>query len=1146
MTQLRLDLDADRDPSAKPPLRDDGAAHAGEGDSGQAGAHDSAYAGDRDSAYAADQDSASAADHASAAAADHASACFLVQELERIARTGGRTRTLLIVRTRGEGKELLRQVALRGRSWMGFEITTLRPLATKIAARSLARAGRTVIDAFDEHALVERAIDEVIGAGPGGAGGNGGRQGRGRRSGDPRVADVPFGELAEKTGFRDAVRKSVSSLRNAGVVVRGDGRGGASTGEQVGARRGRGKGALVIRVLARYEALLRRERRADTATVLRAATRVLRDGAPGALPTGGRILIVPGLPSRGLEGRLLAEIRKRDAVLLRADPVEGLRVPKEILWDVGPPKSSRSYLHAVGRCAAELPPPGEGAAERIEIFAAASIYDELRGVLRRALEMGARWDEVEIVAADPDAYGSALHAIAAPLGVPVNFAVGLPVERTRPGRVVATYFRWIESGFQESLVRALIEAGDVEPPRARGEQSAHRRSVNGPRLARALRRLRIGWGRDRHLGRIDRALENVDSLRRGRFDDAEALERRKKRAREELRALRAILGPVLSATPSTDGRVSPGEVAGGAKSVLASVVSGTETDETARQRLLRQLERIEATVKRPTDFASASAIVQSYLQIRIPAPRTEGLAPWSSTPGHVYMTDLRHGGATGRRFTFIVGLDARSVTGSLHEDPLIGDEERFRLGRGDLPLASERAAEARFNFAQLFARLRGTVVASFARWDPAESRELAPAPEMLQALRLRERDQTLTFEDLTRHMAQTESRLPRPDLGADVDGSDVWMRALTAPGGGLRDGVDAIARSFPRLGAGQALSRALASNEPSVHTGFLGTHTPPLSYQNTADQTFSPSGLETLGACPRRFLFRHVLKASPPDDPEFDPGRWLNALERGGLLHAVYESTLRDARGRGIEPGDDRFMELVLAHVDRMGEVALVNTPAPSEALHGWEMEALRDDARSFVAMIRREGAPWKDLEWQFGVDEETRIEAGSQSVLVRGVVDRVDDHDLYLRVIDYKTGSDYKFGGKTKVYNGGRRLQHFVYSAAVAALTGKPVLSMEYHFPTRRGENRVYKFGRLELKHGGRLVETLLRGVAHGWFPATDNAKDDCRFCDYQAVCGVESAGFSGARCDVSDWTKRNLGNLDELVPLRKARNWTESEPRD
>lgn len=1058
--------------------------------------------------------------------ADRAGAGILVRELERIARDGGRARKVLIARTRGEGKELLRQVALRGQSWVGFEINTLRALATKIVARELARTGRTIVDTFDEHALMERAIDEVIAS--------------------PRFSR--FGELAEKTGFRDAVRKSASTLRGGGIHPPGD--------PPAGAHRGFNKRALVTQVLARYETLLRDGGRTDMAGMLKRAIAVLGRDEHDALPPDTRFFLLPGLAERGLEGRFLAGLRRLGAVLLKTDPVVGLKVPKGILWDVAPPEAPGSYLHAVDRCGAEIPP--ERVPERIELFTAASVQDELRGVLRRALEMGARWDEVEIVAADPWAYGSALHALAEPMGVPVTFAVGLPVERTRPGRVVSTYFRWIASGFQESLFRALVEAGDVIPPRPgagerAGQRLGGRRSgtgsedrprPGGPRLARALRRLRIGWGRERHLDKIEHALRTLDSLPAGRFDDEERLQRRKERRGEELRALRGLLRPVLRATPPTDGRVSPSQVAAGVKSLLARVAPGTDTDETARQRLLRQLERIEATVKRPTDFASAAAIVQSYLEIRIPAPRMEGIAPWSSAPGHLYMTDLRHGGATGRRVTFIVGLDSGSVLGSLHEDPLIGDQERFRIGGGELPLAADRVVEARFNFARLFARLRGTVVLSYACWDPGDSRELTPAPELLQALRLRQRDSTLTFEDLDGHLGLTESRLPRPGIAVDLDASDVWLRALTTDSGRLRDGLAAVGRSFPRLGMGQALLDALDRDEPTVHAGFLGTHSPPLSYENWSDRPFSASGLETLGACPRRFLFSYILKARPPDDPEFDPDRWLNALERGSLLHAVYEETLKEAAARGVNPAEERFLDIALRLVDRKGAEQLLKTPSPSDALHAWEMDALRDDARSFVEMIRDRSPRWAQLEWRFGMDDEMRIGAGDGSVMVRGVVDRVDDLGAHLRVVDYKTGGGYGYSGRSQVYNGGRRLQHFVYTAAVAALYGRPVDAMEYHFPTRRGENRVRRYGTGKLKHGGELVEVLLKALERGWFPATDSAKDDCRYCDYREVCGAEASDRGQVSCGVAEWTKRNLDSLDELSLLRQVRKWDDEGP--
>ena len=1024
---------------------------------------------------------------------DPTSPCVLVQELERIARSGGRSRKVLIARTRGEGKELLRQVVVRGTSWVGFEVNTLRPLATKFVARSLSAAGRTVIDPFDEQALVERAIDEAMRGGPGSG----------------------FPGLAEKVGFRDAVRKSVSALRMGGIRARSLAGGSATSSRREG---------LITAVLKRYEDLLDASHLADNAHVLESAIRILQDDdAPP--PLQAATFLLPGLPDRGLEGRFLRALQRRGATLLRTDPVEGLPPPRGILWDVAPPAAAGSYLHAIERY--------EGPRPAIELFAAGSVQDEVRGVLRRAMELGAHWDEVEIVAADPWVYGSALHALADAMDIPVTFAVGLPVERTRPGRVVTTYFQWIEDDFQESRFRALVEAGDIRPPRPRDW-------ISGPRLARALRRLRIGWGRRRHTARIEHTVDRLEGTHRGRYETEEQLERRKERTRDDLLALRDLIAPVLAATPQLDGRVSPAQVATGVKSILARVAPGTDTDDTARERLLRRLDRIEATLHRETDYASAAATVKTFLRIRIPAPRAEGLAPWSSAAGHLYLTDLDYGGATGRPYTFIVGMDAGRFPGSTHEDPLLLDRERWRLGRGELPLARDRVAEARFNFAQLVARLRGTLVMSYCRWDPGEARELAPAPERLQALRLRNGDRTLGFDALDEHLGPSESRLPRPGLKTDLDEGDVWLRALTTSDGRLRDGLAAVGRAYPRLGLGMAAAAGLLSDKASVHTGFLGTPSPPLSYQKLSDRAFSASGLGSLGACPRRFLFSYILKAHPPDDPAFDPHRWLGALERGSLLHTVYERTLKVSRERGLDPADEDFLSLALSLVDEEGGRMLWRVPTPSRAVHEWEMQALRDDARSFVEMIREDPPDWIGLEMPFGMDDSpTTIDAGGESVQVRGYIDRVDDHGTELRIVDYKTGSDYGFGGKSKIYKGGRRLQHLIYTLAAREVLGRPVGGMDYHFPTRRGENRVWPFESGELETGGGLVATLLEGVAAGQFPATDNAKDDCRFCDFGDLCGVRAGEWGGASCRHADWTERHLNTMPELRLLKRVREW-------
>ena len=1076
-----------------------------------------------------------------------AGTCVLVRELARIASETGRRRKVLVARTRGEGKELLRQVVLGGQSWAGFEVTTVRPLAMKYAAGALARAGTRVLDAFDEQALVEEAIDRVL---AGGAGTAGGRW---------------FTGLAEKVGFRDAVRNSVTALRLGGIRA-------------AALREGRGRPSrrqvLLRAVVERLEKMLDTRNLADTAVVMKTATRAVDSASEGR----GGVLLVPGLTGRGLAGRFLRALEQRGATVLRTDPVVGLRVPDRILWDAAPPESAGSLLHLPG----ERDGVEERAAQtRIELFAAGSVHDELRGVLRRVVEMGARWDEVEIVASDPAMYGSALHALADSMEIPVTFAVGLPVERTRPGRVVNTYFKWIESGFQESVFRALVEAGDVSPP-------APRDRLTGPGLARALRRLRIGWGRDRYLARIESALRGIPAMKPGRYEDDERFAQRKKREEKELRGLLALLRPVLEATPEVratknvartalskagaagtlhasraghgprPGRssgapqpgqptaISPAAVATGVKRLLVRVTGGTATDDTARDRLVRILDRIEATLTRRTDFPSAAAIVRSLLAIRIPAPRTEGTAPWSSAAGHLYLSDLRHGGAAGRPLTFIVGLDSTHFPGSAIEDPLLLDRERLRLGQGELAFASDRAADARFNLAHLVARLRGTIVVSYARWDPGEARALSPAPELLQALRLMKGDRTLDFEDLERHLGVTESRLPRVELRADLDACDAWLRTLATSDGRLRDGVRAVAKAYPRLGKGLAATAALEQDTASVHAGIIEELDPPRSYHDLRGRILSASRLEALGACPRRFLFAHVLRISAPDDPEFDPHRWLDALQRGSLLHNVYEHTLRQAREEGIDPGEDAFLALALERLHREVATKKWQIPSPSPVVRHIETTGLREDVHSFVEMIRRSPPPWSALEMDFGMgdDRGVGIPVGDDEppVLVRGRIDRVDDHGSHLTVVDYKTGSDYGHDGKSGVYRGGRRLQHALYTAALAAARGRPVDRMEYHFPTRRGENRIRRYSVEHLRHGGALVATMLEGAAAGFFPATDDPRD-CHFCDFREVCGVRvDKQGRPTYCRPAEWTRRNLDAVPELSALRRARNWEET----
>lgn len=1013
----------------------------------------------------------------------------LVDSLARVARRGPITRTLVVAPNMAAGRELLRRLSLVGEGWIGFEVTTPSRLAQRLAEVGLERSGAGVLDAFDHQALLDEALDSALAA-----------------------EKVGLSELSEGVGFREKVHGAVNALRMADVAPR----------ELDDARFSQWEKKLfLLRVLQRYERLLMERRRADPAAVLRLALAAL-DEAGSSVPESleaDSIHLLPGLNARGLAGRLIGALGARGAKVLETDAVVGLEAAPATLWGRASESSPGSHLYA---------PEGlepDDAVLDIDFFCAASVDAELREVLRRTIERGLGWDQVEIVTPDPAAYGSGLHALATRMGIPVTYAVGLPVARTRTGRVVQAYLDWIEEGFQASPIRRLLEAGDLRPPRSKGRLAASA-------LARRFRSLRVGWGRMRYRAQIREGLAGVERMEKRARESDERFEKRQARAKAELEALKSILFPALKATPSVPNRmgeggkaVSPSELARGLRAFLRRVPRGRGPDRSAREEIGRILERIEATLTRRTEFRSSVAILRRHLDIRV-RPELVGEepdgagAPWSSAGGALHLSDLEHGGYTGREAVFLVGLDAERVPGAGGQDPVLLDSDRRVLG-SDLPTSAEVLRERIFRFASLTARLRGAVTMSYCAWQPTEARTVGPSSTLLQALRLTERDPTLTFTDLHGRVGRVVSAVP-PRGRPPLDGDDLWMSALGSGAVMLR-GVDALRAAFPALDDGLTALTARRKGTPGPVHGVIQPRPELLDPRRDPSMVVSASRLEALGACPLRYLHRSVLRAYPPDDPELDPDKWLDHRERGILLHRVYDHTLRRAKARGVKPSEKSFEILALDALREGIEALRHEVPIPGEGTLTREISTLREDVRSFVRMIRERVPEYVALEFTFGIGDEPAVELplAEGSVDLRGAIDRVDQDLEGIHVVDYKTGAAYGYGAE--VFNGGRRLQHALYAHAAEERLSNRVVDGQYHFPTRRGQNQVFVYDRESLSPVGELVALMLDGVAAGRFVPTDTA-DDCTFCDYAEVCRARRAAFGTTISPLAEWSEEHL----------------------
>ena len=998
-------------------------------------------------------------------------------------------RKLLVCTSMGEGRELLRALARHSGSWVGWEITTPRRFAMERLAPQLAAEGRAVADAYTEQAAVDAALDAAL-------------AGSGRRS---------LRELAETPGFRQAVLNAVEALRLAEVAADRL----AASGGNPAVR------SLLVDVMEGYQAGLETRGLVDTAAVLARAPRTLDD--PGA-PDPARVWLAPGVSRRGVTGRLVDALLERGAVPLRSDPVA--LDPPAVVWA---PASEPAPLSRI----TEGVLTEGGRSVELSQFAASGPAEEIREVLRRVMAMGLAWDEVEVIASDPVVYGGALHVVAERLGIPVSYAVGLPVERTRPGRATAAYFRWIEGGYPADEIRRLLESGDLEAPGS---------PATPLRLAHRLRSLRVGWGHDRYLPAIQRRLDALDRDRPRRHETEDEASERVERERTELEALRAILEPILEATPrlkrDDPAPVSPAALATGLGTFLERVAAADDPSATARDRLSGIAARVAATLDRPTEPAAAIALLRRHLEIRVPAPQREGAAPWVSSGGHIHLSDIEHGGYSGRSATFLVGLDADRFPGAGLQDPLLLDRQRQALETDGLPTSADRLAARRFELAACLARLRGHVTLSYSAWEPTEARGVAPASIMLEAFRAATGRPDASFEDLTEGLGEAASPIARS--GA-IDDADLWFHVLEHDGI-LGAGTDVVRAAFPNLAAGLRAAGSRAGDEPGPHHGLVRPR-PALDPRDNPEIVLSASGLEDLGTCGLRYLYRYVLGVRPPEDPERDPDVWLNALDRGRLLHTVFERVLTEAREAGLSADDPAFAALALDVLDREARSIAREVPPPGEAVRRRELHDLRADVRSFAHMVEGRDDRWRALELKFGFRGEPpaplRLKGGE--VRLRGAIDRVDETPDGLVVIDYKTGSPSHYERRHGTFHGGRRLQNLVYSVVAEWAFEAETARMEYHFPTWRGRNEVIAYAREELRRGRGLVDRLMDIVAQGRFLPTEEP-GDCGFCDYKPICRHRTEGWQRAwDTPRADWAKEHW-TLPEFRERRETRSWEET----
>ena len=778
--------------------------------------------------------------------------------------------------------------------------------------------------------------------------------------------------------------------------------------------------------------------------------------------------------------------------------------------------------------------------------------NEIRGVLQRILSMQhdgpVSFDNVEILHTDYHQYVPLLlellstclsrpalrprtaddAALPAVDTLPITFSEGIACVYSRPGRALRGWLRWARNDFVESKLVQLLREGLLVRPDFAAE-------IGYARLANTLRRMPIGFQRERYLLKIEEAItlaqrsqaeyqerrdrESAESQAGSlRHDNSQADEPQRDFGLPALEAIQAMIKPLVNLAPQADDTATV--VLEKARQFLLQCARvENKLDRYACGKLLDDIASMLSTMELTAD---ADLDVWQWLE---ELPLESRILASGPQPSCMHVASLDQGGHSGRPRLFVVGLDDGRYPKRAAIDPVLLDAERSRLSPSLHSSLDSAQHQQQALFRALFRVLEESnarVHLSYSSRDLAKDRPNFPSASMLEIFRITSGNEDAHMDDLLNHLGPAGAFVSEnPD--DHLDQSDVDLAKLLLEQN-ASERQQLIAAEFPHFERCRTASELRAAPQLSEYDGWVpeaGIELDPAA----GERRTSPSRLETLGACPRRYFFKYGLGVNPPDEWSIDPEKWLDALQFGNLVHALFEDFLRGHTQSDLLPNLERDLkplrDMLFAKIERLKS----DIPIPNADAFRRQCDVLEDVCEIFLRKEQEycevSGArPWV-VEASIGLNDVPQTEldcsqpialalSDGRVIQMGGRIDRIDkllvDGSERYAIWDYKSGSDFGFS-QDDPFQSGRKLQPFLYVGMLrhrmAATGRKPdsVATFGYFFPTPRTEGRKLQWTSGELKRGDEVIRQICDLIKSGVFVATTDAAD-CKFCDYLSVC--------------------------------------------
>lgn len=990
----------------------------------------------------------------------------LLRQLAQACRERVIEEKVLVVPDFRAGYEICETLARRYGGWLNLRSETTTSLALSIAQTDLANRGIRLISG----ALARSVVEEIL-------------QGL-----ESQSALAYFTRSPGATGLVKSLARSVLELRSFGVTA-----GGLRQDSFIDPCKGRD----MVMIMKSYEGYLTTHSFIDRPGLLLLARRLLAERNFGSRRA---VYLLPDfLRLSTVERDLLQELAGGQLAILHVD-ADREAADLAVTTDV----ERLPWLQRVG----EAPLPVRDGS--LAYYHAYGIINEVREVLRRLLAGQVPLDQVTLAYSNNE-YIPVVYDLALRTGFGLTVEEGIPAALTRPGRILKGVLDWIGSDYDAGVLRNLLTGENVELTAAVGE------TVTATQAGRFLRQARTGWGRERYV----RLTELAEVLQqRAALDlygeDSDELERRRSALVEQgdvAARFSSLVQRLLATIPEPDdqGMVDFHLFTAGLAILLQNLTAPASEDEVGTLQSLEQaLRQCGTLVSWQLPLEAALGRVDTLLA----ETRVQASGP---APGKLHLTGYRSLVWSDRPYTYLVGLDAGRFPGNSRQDPVLLDSERSCINPA-LPLSANRPRENVADMARALASRSGRVVLSFSSFDPVDNRAVYPSSLLLQLYRLLQGDGALDYTSLLSSLGSPAGYAPATGMPA-LDEGEWWLQQCVC--GAPTGSRSVLVWRYPGLGEGLRAVSARQLPEVTGYDGLVDVTPGLLDPRCTKKRVFSCSALECLAGCPFAYFLKYVLNIFPPDDLDFDPGHWLDPLERGSLMHDLYCNFMRDVTARGEKVSQSLHHNLIHGLAEKLIANYREKVPPPSGAVFQTEVRDIHQSCDLFLSMEEAEDATPLWFEVPFGMGPEAVAEAGcglrgpveidlgeGRSFRLAGRIDRIDrvGENCY-NVWDYKTGSAYGYQDG-RVFWQGRQVQHALYAIVAREIITRlrpgslpRVDTAGYRFPTVKGEGERVGHSEEERLRIGAVINNLLDILAGGLFVVADDGAK-CTFCEYGAVC--------------------------------------------